>query len=234
MLSAITSAELQGWTALVAGLATAILALLKYFDFRGKRERAAASGAAFAATVDALASKDEVRQLAAAILLRRFFDRETEQGGKDAPYAKEAVGVMAAILRGTPPGTLQKLLADGLAYAPTLVEVDLQGCNLQNAYLGERPDRKPDLSHADFFEADLSGASLQNATALDAVFYRATLRGTVLRGADVRGADFREADLDGANFRGAKLADARFDNAKNVPAEVENLLGDDGRVTALV
>jgi uncharacterized protein YjbI with pentapeptide repeats len=232
MLAAITSADLQGWIALVGGFFTAVLALLKYFDFRSKRERAAASGAAFAATVEALASDVEVRQLAGAILLRRFFDRGTEQGGKDAPYAKEAVGVMAAILRDTPAGTLQKLLADGLAFAPTLVDVDLQGCNLQHAYLGERPDREPDFSRADFFEADLSGASLQKATARSAVFYRATLRGTVLREAKLEGADFREAELEGANFSDAKLAGARFDNAKNVPAEIEQLIGDDGRISS--
>ena len=153
--------ELQAWVALVGALATALLGLMKYFNFRTRRDRAAAAGQTFLTTIDALASQDDAKRLAGAILLRRFFNRSTEQGERDMPYAREAVAVMAALLRGTQPGPLQKLLADGLAYAPSLRDADLQRCNLQNAYLGKRPDREPDLSRADFFEADLAGASLK-------------------------------------------------------------------------
>jgi uncharacterized protein YjbI with pentapeptide repeats len=222
-LAAFTAADLEGWVAVVGGLAAAVLGILKYFDFRTRRARAAEAGVAFVSAVDALGSEDEPKRLAGAILLRRFFGRSTEQGGKHAPYANEAVGVIAALLRGTETGTLQKILADGLAFAPSLLHADLQSCNLQNAYLGERPDRRPDLSHADFFEADLSGASLKDAVAREAVFFRATMRRTVFRGADLRGADFREAvlqgarfddaNLDGADFAGAQLAKARFAGA---------------------
>src|SRR4051794_28291393 len=146
MVLAVRAADLQGWVALIGGLAAAVLGILKYFDFRTRRARAAEAGQAFVSTVDALGSADEPKRLAGAILLRRFFDRSTEQGGKDAPYANEAVGVIAALLRGTETGTLQKILADGLAHAPSLLHADLQRCNLQKAYLGERPDRCPDLS----------------------------------------------------------------------------------------
>jgi hypothetical protein len=226
----VTAGELQGWIALAAALGTAVLGLLKYFDFRSKSERRAAAGEAFAKTVDGLAAEDEVKRLAGAILLRRFFDSETEQGEKDMPYAKEALGVVAATLRGTPTGTLQKLLADGLAYAPRLQDIDLQRCNLQNAYLGERPDRKPDFSRADFFEADLRDASLKRAIAREAVFFKATLRGTVFKAAELEGADFRESDLDGASFDGANLAGAWFEGAKNVPADIESRLDLDHRI----
>jgi uncharacterized protein YjbI with pentapeptide repeats len=244
-LSATSAADLQGWVAVIGGLAAAGLGILKYFDFRTRRARAAEAGQAFVTTVDALGSADEPKRLAGAILLRRFFDRSTEQGGKDAPYADEAVGVIAALLRGTETGTLQKMLADGLAYAPSLLHADLQRCNLQNAYLGKRPDRCPDLSHADFFEADLMGASLKDAVAREAVFFRATMRETVLRGADLRGANFREADLrdarfdnaklEGADFTGAQLGNARFAgaalsgaifaDARDVPSDLFDGLG---------
>jgi uncharacterized protein YjbI with pentapeptide repeats len=213
MLLAMSATDLQGWVALIGGLAAAVLGILKYFDFRTRHARAAEAGQAFVSTVDALGSADEPKRLAGAILLRRFFDRSTEQGGKDAPYANEAVGVIAALLRGTETGTLQKILADGLAYAPSLLHADLQRCNLQNAYLGRRPDRCPDLSHADFFEADLTGASLKEAVARDAVFFRAKMRSAVLRGADLKGANFREADLRGARFEDAKLDRADFTGA---------------------
>lgn len=225
MLTAVTASELQGWVALVAGLATAVLGLFKYINFRSKSERASAAGEAFAKAVDDLAAGDEVKRLAGAILLRRFFKADTEQGEKSLPYAKEALGVIAASLRDAPTGTFQKLLADGLAHAPDLSDVDLQGCNLQNAYLGERPDRRPDFLRADFFEADLSGASLKQAGAREAVFFEATCEGTVFQGAELQGADFRGADLKGASFTKANLAGARFDGARNVPEEVKGQLG---------
>jgi pentapeptide repeat protein len=226
----VTTAEVQTWIAVVGGLAAAILGILKYFNFRSRRERAALVGQAFASTVDGLASTDPARQFAGAILLRRFFDQRTEQGEGHSPYEKEAVAVIAALLRDIPTGNLQKLLADGLGYAPSLEDADLQRCNLQHAYLGVRPDRIVDLSNADLFEADLTGASLKGATARGTVFFRAVLRETVLRGSDLTEADFRAADLEGARFDGAHLSGARFDGAKAIPPEVMELLDDDGRV----
>src|SRR5262249_31383187 len=123
----------------------------------------------------------------------------------------------------------QKLLADGLSYAPSLAYADLQRCNLQNAYLGARGDRIVNLGGADFFEADLSYASLRGARARQAVFYGATLQGTVFDGADLTAADFRDADLKGVRFGSAILADARFEGAQNVPPEISAQL-EDGRV----
>jgi uncharacterized protein YjbI with pentapeptide repeats len=236
MTIALTAAQWQGWVAVVGGLAAAIVGLLKYFDFRSRRERAAAAGQAFIATVDALASEDEAKQLAGAILLRRFFDPATEQGERTTPYADEAVRVIAALLRGATPGTLQKLLADGLAFAPSLQNADLQNCVLVRAYLGVRPDREPDLTQADFFESDLTEASLKQVNACEAVFYRATLRRTVLRGTDLtkadfrdailEGTDFREADLKDAKFAGATIDGARFEGARNVPDDLRVRLGE--------
>lgn len=224
MLAAVSSSELQGWVAIAGGLLTAIAALLKYFDFRSKSQRATIASNAFAKTVDALAADDEVKQLAGAILLRRFFSAATEEGQKGTPYAKEALGVISAVLRDATTGTLQKLLADGLAYAPDLGRVDLQHCNLQYAYLGERPGRRPDFSEADFYEADLSGASLRSATAREAIFYKAKMRDAVLQGAKLEGADFREADLEGARFDQSSLGGARFEGAKNIPRDIEEKL----------
>jgi hypothetical protein len=220
----VVATDLQGWVAVLGGFAAGVAAFLKYVSFRSRSNRAAAAGEAFAATVDALASTDEARRLAGAILLRRFFDRSTEQGDKHMPYAKEAVAVMAALLRGAEAGTFQKLLADGLAHAPELRQADLQECNLRNAYLGRRFDRRPDMSRADFFQADLSGASLKGASATHAVFFRAKLQGTILSEADLRDADFREAELQDASFDGALLDGARFDGATNVPEQIAALL----------
>jgi Pentapeptide repeats (8 copies) len=225
-----TTAALQGWLALVAGLATAVLGVTKYVNYRSRRDRITSVGQAFTATVDALASQDRVRQLAAAILLRRFFDRRTEQGMGGTPYEREAVAVIAALLRGIETGELQKLLADGLAHAPSLRGADLQHCNLNGAYLGDRLRQDIDLSGADFFNADLSRASLRGVTARGTVFYHATLQKTVLEQADLSDADFRDASLSGARFKGARLAGARFGGATDLPTEIAVLLDDDGRV----
>jgi hypothetical protein len=220
----------QAWIALIAGSATALLGIFKYFNYRSRRDRVALVGQAFSETVDALASKDEIKRLAAAILLRRFFDRRTEQGTAGAPYQQEAIRVIAALLRTIETGEFQKLLADGLAHAPSLRGADLQRCNLSGAYLGDRLGRTVDLSEADLYEANLTGASLRGATARETVFYGAVLTKTVLEGADLSNADFRDADLQGARFANARLSGARFAGAKNLPSEIVELVDEDDAV----
>lgn len=218
----------QGWIALVGGFATAILGIIKYFNYRSRRDRVAIVGQAFSETVDALASKDEIKRLAAAILLRRFFDPRTEQGTAGTPYQQEAIRVIAALLRATETGEFQKLLADGLAHAPDLRGADLQRCNLRKAYLGDRLGKPVDLSRADLYEADVTGASLRGAVARETVFYGAKLAKTVLEGADLSGADLRGADLEGARFAGATVAGAKFGGATNVPPDLAACLDASG------
>jgi hypothetical protein len=224
--------------ALVAGgaMLASILGVLKFFEDR--REKRAILREAFASVVKSLSSEDnDVRRLAAAILLRRFFDARTEVGRGHTPFAQEAVSVMASLLRSQGTGTFQKLLADGLAYAPTLVRADLQKTNLQNAYLGAREvgsDKKAklvrvDLSYADFYRADLSNASLKAAKASNAQFYQARLQGTVFKGADLRDANFYGADLRGAKLDNALLKGANFRDARNLPPGIFHALDEEGR-----
>jgi hypothetical protein len=255
---------------LIKDLATVLAALVgvfKYFQYKNRRDRIAAVGAAFDSAVKSLSSDDEVEQLAGAIRLRRFFDPESELGfGRSSwvmrlgkilepdsepgvepartsmkewdvertPYASEATNVIAAVLRTRQPGVLQKVLADGLAYSPTLIRADLQRTNLQNAYLGARKTEagmegtEVDLCYADFYRADLSGASLKGAKARGAVFYQARLHNTVLSGADLREANFFEADLSGAHFHKALLSGANFKDARNVPPELARRLQANG------
>ena len=130
--------NLQGWVAVIGGLLAAILGLSRYFNYRSRRDRLAAVGASFALTIEALASDNETSRMAGAVLLRRFFDRHTEQGGRGRPYVNEAIEVMAGMLRQDQPARVQKVLADGLRYARTLQTADLQNCDLSNAYLGKK------------------------------------------------------------------------------------------------
>ncbi len=222
----------MGWLTAIAGLcaaaATVVAGAFAVYRYFALRERLAAVRDAFGQAVDLLSSSDAVHQRTGAIMLRRFFDEKTEQGSKGTPYAGEALNVIAATLRGAETGALQKLLADGLAYAPTLHGADLQKTNLHQAYLGSRAGRTVNLTSADFFRADLTNASLKGAIARHAVFYQARLINTVLSDADLCGANFYEADLSGSRFDRASLQGASFADARNVPDAVASRLDAEG------
>ena len=215
-------------TALVA-VGGALAAAYRYFS---QRERLAAVRNAFSEAVAYLDADNPLHRRVGAIMLRRFFDASTEQGGRGTPYAEEARAVIVATLKDIETGPLQKLLADGLAEAPTLAWADLQKTNLQGAYLVKRSsagEEGVDVSHADFFRADLTGASLKFARAEGAVFYQAHLVNTVFRRADLQGANLAEADLLRANFTDAKLEGADFTNARNAPDWIMAQLDAEGR-----
>ena len=190
-----SASQAQAWVAVVGGLVTAVAALFKFFNYRSTTDLHALVGEAFSSTVDRLSEEKLTKQIAAAVLLRRFFDPYTEQGRRGLAYKSEAVNVIAGMLRENHDPRLQKALADGLRYARVLRSVDLQQCNMTNAYLGKKEgdDWALDLSHADMYEAKLDGASLKQVTATEAVFYQASLKGTVFEDAVLTNADFRSA-----------------------------------------
>ncbi len=75
---------------------------------------------------------------------------------------------------------------------------NLQGANLQGAY----------LQRANLRDADLQGAYLQRAYLQDADLQGAYLQGVNLQGADLRGVNLRYANLQGVNLQGADLQGA--------------------------
>jgi uncharacterized protein YjbI with pentapeptide repeats len=238
------AAAAQAWVAVIGGLLTAVLALMTYFSARSRREKVTVVGKAFSSTVDGLSATEPAKQLAAAVLLRRFFDPHAEQGASGQPYQREAISVIAALLRTSDAGEFQKLLADGLAYAGSLAGADLQGCNLSRAYWGPRPrppvtdgalrilssrtwpfsragraeaslaDKCIVLTSADLSHAILSGASLRRAKATDAVFRRSTAVRTVFKEAKLQNANFKGATLQDADFSECDLTGAQFLNAQ--------------------
>jgi hypothetical protein len=217
-----TTGEVQIWVGIIGSLVTVSVSVLGVLNFQRRRDQAAAVGAAFKDVVTSLSSDNETLRMAAAILLRRFFDVRSEQGAGHLSYANEAVNVIAGLLRESETGPIQKVLADGLRYAPSLARADLQGCNLSSAYLGQKKgdERVVNLTNADLYKANLTGASLKGVDATGAVFVGATLERTVFSGADLTGADFRDAQLDGAIFDGATIDGAKFSGALNIPAEI--------------
>ena len=94
-----------------------------------------------------------------------------------------------------------------------LQNTDLNGVDLNGAYLREADLSGAyligaDLIGADLREADLSGADLREADLSGAKLIGADLSGADLSGAKLIGADLREADLIGADLIGAYLREA--------------------------
>jgi uncharacterized protein YjbI with pentapeptide repeats len=203
----------------VIGLLFVVLPTAFYY-LRSKilRESKKAVGIAFRETVTGLSASSLEVRMASAILLRRFFDKKSELGLGGTPFAKEAVQVIAAVLKSLQSNDFQKMLADGLRHAPVAhtQKGDFQRANLSKAYLGasdSEASKAINMEGADFFQANLSGASFRNAKLRGAQFYEGLLSKTILRKADLRGANFRLATLQDTDFRDANLKDAIFDNA---------------------
>jgi uncharacterized protein YjbI with pentapeptide repeats len=217
---------------IISILFVAIPATGYYLKSRLLRENKKAVGNAFRETVEGLSASSLEVRMASAILLRRFFDKDSELGLGGTPFAKEAVHVIAAVLKSLQSNDFQKMLADGLRHAPVAYtkKGDFQRANLSKAYLGAEdaePSMAVNMERADFFQANLSGASFRNAKLSGAHFYEALLSKTIFRRADLSDANFRLATLQDTDFRDANLKGAKFDDAviRNVNFSNADLTG---------
>ena len=220
IVQALTTDQLQAWIGIVGALLTAILGLFKYFEFRSRRDSLNAVGQAFDNVIDALGAQEEAKRLSGAILLRRFFDSRTEQGERRAPYAKEAVAVIAALLREASRGTFRSSSPTGWDTHVRSNTPISKAATCRIAYLGARPDRAVDLTAADFFR----GEPQFGLAAWRPRSERRVLRGHPPRHR-VRGLrpDRRRLPpgrFAGSRFANAVLKDARFEGAKNLPPDI--------------
>ena len=186
------------------------------------------------------------QRLIAAVRLRRFFDKDGEYAIRNlttrtCPYEKDALSVMSALLKtqfSAEDASLQKTLADGLAYANDISGADLQEADLSNAFLGSKGGGgSMMLADLDFYKAKLIKASLKNSDCSRAKFVSAEMSESVLTQAKLQNTDFRwanlekarfnRADLTNANFEGANLTHANFSEAvlKNCNFKDANLSG---------
>ena len=185
----------------------------------------------FDSVVAQLSSSNTSSQLAAAVLLRRYFDMK--QLRKDLSLRAETINVISAMLKVLPVGVFQKTLGDGLAYAMELSGADLQRNNLQDIYLGVKTTaHRIRMRKTDLFMADLSCALLENIDGEEAVFYNAILFEARIKNCDFRNANFAGADLKGAVFKNVRLDGADFTGAINIPPEIVSHL-DNGKVSPL-
>lgn len=207
-----------------AGLVAAVLGIFKYFNYRTKRDRIAAVGTAFEAVVEALASDDEVKRMAAAIRLRRFFDPRAElaTGGlwpwlrrlrrRDDVHRAEQATQQDAIA-GKPRHVHQPwtLTSEELPYAADALNVIV-------AILREQPPGNFQKLLADALTKApkelLAGADIQKANLQNAWLGRIDLPGADFFRADLSNASFKEATAQGAVFYEARLTRTRFTRAK--------------------
>ena len=94
-----STTEAQTWVAIVGGIVTVAVRDRRFSRSRTRRARSASVGAAFSAMVESLSEENLTRQMAAAVLLRRFLDTRTEQGVAKAPYRTETIEVIAGMLK---------------------------------------------------------------------------------------------------------------------------------------
>ena len=94
-----------------------------------------------------------------------------------------------------------------------LVESDLKGIWMREAFLIKADLRKADLSEARLTKTCFGRANLRGTNLCKAYLYKADLRGAYLRGAYLRGAILRKADLRGAHLRGAHFNGANLNEA---------------------
>lgn len=217
---------------LIAGVIYAFYRIFTdYFDLKSRNARKAEEKKSLTGIVENLASPDKTTQVSAAIMLRRFMN--TQISRKYPFLQREAISVIASTLKIVPTGVFQKTLADGLAYAIDISNVDLQRTNLQDCYLGRKGVRSIKMKKTDLFLSDLSYALIENVKG-NAIFYRSILFCTQIKNSNLENSSFCEADLTHCTFKNVRLNGADFTNAINIPKEIEEHLVEDDKKHKIV
>jgi len=156
----------------------------------------------FQSVINQLSSNNEVERISAAILLRKFFDKESTFGKGNKPLEKEVCNIISGLLRKETTSHFQKILADTLRYATSLENMDLQYANLTNAFLGKKG---LSLKNSDFYRANLTQVTFKPKN---------TSNLKIGEGVDLSESVFYETIIDGTNFSYANLINAKFINIK--------------------
>lgn len=210
--------------ALLALIVSSIWTVINWYGWKSNRILYDEYQKSFEQVLANLSSENRCSQLSAAILLRRFFSLKNMK--KNSDFLKmETINVMSSLLRTLPSGIYQKTVADGLAYANDLSNVDLQRTNLQDTCL-EGKDSRLIMKHCDLYMADLSYALIKNVDAEGAYFLNCLLLKTRFKNSNLRFADFRNSDLTRCKFEKVDLYMANFTGAVNIPTEIETNLSD--------
>ena len=218
--------EAAGIIAVITVVSAIVVGVLKFiindiYDFKNSNKRKEESKNSLTSIISNLSSSENTSNLSAAIMLRRFMNTKISH---EFPYLQtESINVIASMLKVLPTGVFQKTLADGLAYAVNLSNVDLQRTNLQDTYLGRKDGTSILMDNTDLFLSDLSYALIEHVDG-KAIFYRSILFCSQIKNCDFSGATFREADLTNTCFKNVILKDADFTGAINIPEAIEKEL----------
>ena len=218
--------EAAGIIAVITVVSAIVVGVLKFiindiYDFKNSNKRKEESKNSLTSIISNLSSSENTSKLSAAIMLRRFMNTKISH---EFPYLQtESINVIASMLKVLPTGVFQKTLADGLAYAVNLSNVDLQRTNLQDTYLGRKDGTNILMDNTDLFLSDLSYALIEHVDG-KAIFYRSILFCSQIKNCDFSGATFREADLTNTCFKNVILKDADFTGAINIPEAIEKEL----------
>ena len=218
--------EAAGIIAVITVVSAIVVGVLKFiindiYDFKNSNKRKEESKNSLTSIISNLSSSENTSKLSAAIMLRRFMNTKISH---EFPYLQtEAINVIASMLKVLPTGVFQKTLADGLAYAVNLSNVDLQRTNLQDTYLGRKDGTSILMDNTDLFLSDLSYALIEHVDG-KAIFYRSILFCSQIKNCDFSGATFREADLTNTCFKNVILKDVDFTGAINIPEAIEKEL----------
>lgn len=200
--------------------------LSDFFDFKNVNIRWAEEKDSLTKIIAGLSQENQSSRISSAIMLRRFLN--TKISKRFPNLQQEALNIISATLKISPSGVLQKTLADSLAYAVDLSNLDLQKTNLQDAYIGRKDSEDIVLDHTDFYLSDLSYALIDNASG-SPIFYYAILFNTQIKNCWFNNASFRGADLAYTTFQNVHLSGADFTNAKNIPLKIEQHLKTDDK-----
>ena len=225
--------EVASIIAVITVVSAIVVGVLKFiindiYDFKNSNKRKEESKNSLTSIISNLSSSENTSKLSAAIMLRRFMNTKISH---EFPYLQtESINVIASMLKVLPTGVFQKTLADGLAYAVNLSNVDLQRTNLQDTYLGRKDGTSILMDNTDLFLSDLSYALIEHVNG-KVIFYRSILFCSQIKNCDFSGATFREADLTNTCFKNVILKDADFTGAINIPEAIEKelVLNEDGK-----
>lgn len=225
--------EVASIIAVITVVSAIVVGVLKFiindiYDFKNSNKRKEESKNSLTSIISNLSSSENTSKLSAAIMLRRFMNTKISH---EFPYLQtESINVIASMLKVLPTGVFQKTLADGLAYAVNLSNVDLQRTNLQDTYLGRKDGTSILMDNTDLFLSDLSYALIEHVNG-KVIFYRSILFCSQIKNCDFSGATFREADLTNTCFKDVILKDADFTGAINIPEAIEKelVLNEEGK-----
>lgn len=210
--------------AVVALIVSSMWTVISWYGWKSNRTLYDEYQKSFEQVLANLSSGNHCSQLSAAILLRRFFSLKNMKKNND--FLKvETINVISSLLRTLPSGIYQKTVADGLAYAGDLSNVDLQKTNLQDIYL-EGKTCQLMMKYCDLYMADLSHALIKNVDAEGAYFLSSLLLKARIKNTNLRFADFRNSDLTSCKFEEVDLYMANFTGAINIPKEISSNLSD--------